>query len=560
MAASTHAPRGTAAAYPPIPLRRRLFGLGSIYGKTIRDSRLSFIIAAGLLGGMALLMGAAVPQIFPTPAARKAVDELIAAMPAGMVNLFGKPVGLGTLGGYMTWKYGAMFVMGTALWSIMALSSTLASEARRGSLDMVATTPLGKRRIALEKLAAHLTLLWLTMAILGIACTVGSSIFGEAELGDQIPLLGGLGFGVLIGSIAMFFGGLAFLLAPVLGRAGSAGVAALLMLVLWLANGVEGLDALAVLSPFRWTSDHIPLVSQYAWLPILATAAIGAVFLAGGVALFVRRDLGVTAGLSLPKLPGLVLGVRNPFARAFGDMLPRALAWGIGLGLMGALLASLVGPMADQIKGDPAIFATFQKIFPSFDLGATGGWLQLFAELMFIAVGFAGATFVAKWASDETDDRLEVLLASPMTRSRWVLAGGGAALLATVVITVMFALGIWLGAASGGINAGDSMLGTASLGLFTAAIVGIGFAVGGLWRTSLAPEIAALFVVATYLVNLMAPPLGLPDWFHQLALTTHLGQPMMGQWDIAGVVACLVIAVGGIVLGAWGMSRRDVAR
>lgn len=560
MAASTHSPRGTAAPFPPIPLRRRLVGLGSVYGKTIRDSRLSFIVAAGLLGGMALLMGAAVPTIFPTPAARAAVDELIAAMPAGMVNLFGKPVGLGTLGGYMTWKYGAIFIMGTALWSIMALSSTLATEARRGSLDIVATTPLGKRRIALEKLAAHLTLLWLTMAILGFAVSIGSSIFGEAELGDLIPLLGGLGFGLLIGSIAMFFGGLAFLLAPVLGRAGSAGVAGLLMLVLWLANGVEGMDAIAVVSPFRWTSDHIPLVAQFDWLSVLVTAAIGVVFLAGGVALFVRRDLGVTAGLSLPKLPGLVLGVRNPFARAFGDMLPRALAWGIGLGLMGALLASLVGPMADQIKGDPAISATFQQIFPGFDLGATGGWLQLFAELMFIAVGFAGATFVAKWASDETDDRLEMLLASPMTRTRWVVAGGAAALLATVVITVMFALGIWAGAASGGLDAGDSMLGTASLGLFTAAVVGIGFAVGGLWRTSLAAELAALFVVATYLLSLIAPPLGLPDWVNKLALTSHLGQPMLGQWDVTGIVACVVLALGGIALGAWGMTRRDVER
>ena len=56
-----------------------------------------------------------------------------------MVNLFGKPLEkLGTLGGYMSWKYGAIFVLGTALWSILALSSTLASEVSRGSLDFVA--------------------------------------------------------------------------------------------------------------------------------------------------------------------------------------------------------------------------------------------------------------------------------------------------------------------------------------------------------------------------------------------------------------------------------------
>jgi len=560
MAASTHTPRGAAAAFPPIPLRRRLVGLGSVYGKTIRDSRLSFIIAAGLLGGMALLMGAALPQIFPTPQARQEVNALIDAMPASMVNLFGKPVGLGTLGGYMTWKYGAIFVMGTALWSIMALSSTLATEARRGSLDLVATTPLGKRRIAVEKLAGHLTLLWLTMLALGVASSVGSSLFGDPALGDTIPLIDGLGFGLWIGSLAMFFGGLAFLLAPVLGRAGSAGVSAIVMLLLWLANGVESMSSVAFLSPFRWTSDHIALVGQLDWLPVLASGLFGALFMVGGVVLFVRRDLGVTAGLSLPKLPALVLGTRNPFARAFGDMLPRSLAWGTGVFLMGAMLSAMTGPIVAQIKGDATLLATFHNIFPAFELGTTGGWLQLYTELMFIAVGFAGATFVAKWASDETDDRLEVLLVTPMTRSRWVIAGGMAALLATVVITVLFALGIGAGSAGSGIDATGSMLGTASLGLFTAAVVGIGVAVGGLWRTSIAAEIAALLVVATYLVNLLAPALGLPDWVHQLALTAHLGQPMMGQWDATGIVACLVLAGGGILVGAWGMNRRDVAR
>ena len=104
------------------------------------------------------------------------------------------------------------------------------------------------------------------------------------------------------------------------------------------------------------------------------------------------------------------------------------------------------------------------------------------------------------------------------------------------------------------------MLGSAALGIYASAIVGLGVAIGGLWRTSIAGEIAALVVVATYLIDLLAPPLRLPDWFHQLALTAHMGQPMVGQWDATGVVACVVIAVGGILLGAWSMSRRDVAR
>ena len=563
MAVSAGTPR-QAVAFPPIPLHRRLYGFGSIYGKTVRDSRLAFIIAAGLLGGMALVMGTAVSSVFPTVQSRLEVDALLGSMPASVVNLFGNATlmgeKIGTLGGYMTWKYGAMFALGTALWSILALSGTLAGEAARGSLDFVAAAPFGKRRIALEKLAAHLTMLALALVVLTILTTVSSNVFGDASLGDQIPLAASAGFALWVGFIALFFGGLAFALAPVLGRGGSAGVAGLVMIGLWVVTGLGIGGPLVFLSPFHWTIDHIPLVGIYDWPGLALVGACGVVFLAIGVGIFARRDLGVTAGLSLPGLPAAVLGVRGPTARAFGDQLPRAASWGIGLFLFGALLASLVKSLADTIGKSPDLLKTFTAIFPTFDLASAGGFLQLYVALFYIAGGFAAATFVSKWASDETGGRLEMVLAAQLARARWVISGGIGALVAVVVMTVLFAAGIGLGAVAGGVSAGQAMIGSAALGLYAVAVVGVGVAIGGLWRTSLAAEIAALVVVVTFLIDLLAPALKLPDWFHQLALTAHMGQPMIGQWDLVGVAACVIIAAGGILLGAWGMSRRDVAR
>jgi putative exporter of polyketide antibiotics len=565
MAVSAGTPRQPVAApFPPIPLRRKLYGFGSIYGKTIRDSRLTFIIAAGLLGGMALLMGAAVSTIFPTPAARLEVDALFGSVPESMMRLFGNvgKIGadVGTLGGYVTFKYSAIFALGTAIWSIMALSGTLAGEARRGSLDFVAAAPFGKRRIALEKLGAHLTLLWLAMAILALATTFSSNVFGDASLGDQVSLLSSAGFALWIGCLAMLFGGLAFALAPLLGRAGSAGVAGLAMGALWLANGMNVGGPLLLLSPFAWTFDHVPLVAVYDWPSVALVGVVGVVLLAIGVELFTRRDMGVTAGFSLPAMPAAVLGVHGPTARAFGDQLPRALSWGIGLGLVGILYTALAGSLVDTISSSGGLIDNFRLIFPNADFASVSGWMQFYAELLFIAVGFAAATFVSRWASDEGDGRLELALTTPLARARWVVAGGAAALLAVVVTTVLFAVGVAIGSAIGGLSSGDALLGCASLGLYAGAIVGIGFAVGGLWRTSIAAEVAALVVVGTYLLDLVVPALKLPDWLHQLALTAHFGQPMMGEWDVVGVVACLVIAVGGIAIGAWGMTRRDVAR
>ncbi len=543
----------------PISTWSRLYGFGSIYGKTIRDSRLAFIIAAGVLGGMMLVAGAAVGGIFPTAESRQEVDKLIATIPSSMSGLFGNPVKVGTLGGMMNWKYGPFFALGAGLWSILALSGTLAGEASRGSLDFVASAPFGKRRLAIEKLTAHLTIMGLAMAILAFCGWLGATIYGDASLGDAIPPLSAVGFALWVGFIALAFGGLAFALAPLLGRSGSAGVAGAAMVVAWVSNGYSALAPIAFFSPFHWTANHVALVGQFDWPALALVGVVAAVLLVAGVEIFARRDLGVTAGLSAPGLPAATLGVGGPESRAFGDQLPRALAWGIGLGLFGAMIATVVASMASEMAKSPTYHDLLNAMFRGYDLTRAGDFLQAYAQMLFIFAGYAGATLVAKWASDETEGRLEMLLGTPLARSRWVIGGGLGAFAAVIIVTAGLALGIGIGAASGGVQTGGAMTGTLVLGLYAAAMVGVGIAVGGIWRTSLAAEIAAVVVTATFLVDLLAPPLKLPDWFHQLALTAHMGKPMIGDWDPAGIVACLIIAVGGVALGAWGMTRRDVA-
>ena len=67
----------------------------------------------------------------------------------------GPVVNVGTLGGYLQYKYGLFFPFVVSLWSILALSGTLAGEAQRGSLEFVASTGKSRRRIAIEKLSGQ---------------------------------------------------------------------------------------------------------------------------------------------------------------------------------------------------------------------------------------------------------------------------------------------------------------------------------------------------------------------------------------------------------------------
>jgi putative exporter of polyketide antibiotics len=82
--------------------------------------------------------------------------------------------------------------------------------------------------------------------------------------------------------------------------------------------------------------------------------------------------------------------------------------------------------------------------------------------------------------------------------------------------------------------------------------------VGGLFGPSFAGPAVAALVIGTFLVDILGPALNLPGWLQDLALSNHVGEPMLGTWDLGGIGGCLVLAVGGLALGAWGFRRRDV--
>ena len=60
-------------------------------------------------------------------------------------------------------------------------------------------------------------------------------------------------------------------------------------------------------------------------------AVVAVVLFGVGIVAFDRRDLGSISAIPVPSMPGALLGVRGPTGRAFGERLPLALAWGIGL-------------------------------------------------------------------------------------------------------------------------------------------------------------------------------------------------------------------------------------
>jgi len=201
---------------------------------------------------------------------------------------------------------------------------------------MVAAAPFGKRRIALEKLAAHVTGMVAACVFLGVVTYVGTQALGTVP-GDALPVEAAVGIATLgrahrprlrIGSL-----GPGAVRRPG-GAAGVAGAAiARRIRDQRLLERGAGLQIPADLSWFHWTANHLPLAGQYDWLSLVPVAVVTVILFAVGVVAFDKRDLGSTSAIPMPAMPGALLGVRGPTGRSFGERLPQALAWGIGLGL-----------------------------------------------------------------------------------------------------------------------------------------------------------------------------------------------------------------------------------
>jgi ABC-2 type transport system permease protein len=540
----------------------RLVGLGSVFGKTIRDSRRAVLIVGGVTGVLILIVTAGVVSQFSTPESRVEIGKLIDTVPPILQGLAGRGYNAETLGGYIQYKYGGFFPLVTGLWSILALSGTLATETRRGSLDFVAAGPIGLRRLALEKLSAHVVMVGLAMAFVTLTTWVAGTAFASLP-GDEIPFVAAFGYAFWLFLMALAAGSVAWAVAPFLGRGAALAIAGGVMFAGFILNGYQvafpELASFANLTWFGWTDGHIPLAGQYDWAALVGVAALALVLFAVGVEAFARRDLGASGSLPLPRLPKLLMGVRGPLGRSASERLSASLAWGIGIGFFGLAMSSVGDTFQEQLRNSPDFMNALQTLFAGIDFDAQGAFLELvFIQMGLILAGLAAASLVSGWASDETSGRLELLLATPVARGRWALESGLGVMAGVVIVTVLVGAGIAIGTASAGIDPLTPVVGSVSMGIYAAALAGVGIAIGGLFGAGVAGTAVVAITLLTWLLDFLVPGLGLPDWLHQLALSSHLGQPMLGSWDPVGLGLCLVLAVGGLLVGAWGFARRDL--
>ena len=543
----------------------RIAGLGTIYGKTVRDSWRAALVIGGVSSLFMIGTGGpyGAPE-FSTIELRRQFIAGLTSLPLAVRGLLGEPINLDTLGGFLSWRVGNFLPVMLGLWPVIALSGTLAGEAAKGSLDLLASTPQSRRTIALEKLAGHITAVTFAMLLLGVTVWVVGAFFGRLP-GDAIPFPAALGQVLLYGLMMLMVGGVSFATAPFLGRTRGLAAGLIVLFASYLIYSYASLspiiDALTPLSFFNWTEHHRPLAGVSDWSAVIFLGAVDVALVAIGVWAFVRRDIGGVMNVGWLRLPSMPAGVHGPFSRQLADRAGIAMAWGLGVGLYGMLIVASSAAFSQMLSTLPQIKALIATVYPDLDLAQPSALLELtFSSFGSFILGLAGASFLAGWASDEGRRRLEVVLSTPRSRASWTVLSGLGVLAAIALTTVVVAVLIAIAVAS---QAGDvvaPVLGIGVLGLASAAFAGVGLAVGGLVRSSLAAGVTAVLVIATLLIDTLGPALKLPDPILQLSLYRHMGHPIAGAFDPVGIVVAVVMVVGGVALCAYGLTRRDIGR
>jgi ABC-2 type transport system permease protein len=515
----------------------------------IRQIRRSGLIVAALITGMTALVTSTYAQVMANPAATGSLEAL-AANPA-IRTLFGEPVGLDTAGGFTVWRVGTVTAVLLGAWAILATTRITRGEEDSGRWDILLAGRVRLREAVLRHLAA----------VMSVPAATGCLLAGVLILSGT-PASGAVIHGVGIGLLGMVFVAAAALTAQIFpGRSPATGAAVALLgvtvLLRMIGDGVTAVGWVRWLSPFGLLGLSEPYVHNRV-LPLVVLLAATAVITVAALAAADRRDIrgGLlpAAGGRRPRL-GL-LGSTESFA--VRRVLRPLAGWAIGIGayylLIGLTAVSVTGFLTDNpAMADQASAAGFDA------LGDIAGFAAVLFAILAVPVGGFTAVRMSAFVTAETDRRLTLLAAQPISRTRLLGAELTATATAATALVTLAGLATWLGVTMIG---GDFGVAAALRGVWnTLPVVGLSlgaavFAVG--WAPRWVGVVGALPATGGFLLLVIAESITAPVWVRNLSPFAHLAAvPLVAvDWTATAVMTGLaaILTVGGIA----GYSRRDL--
>jgi ABC-2 type transport system permease protein len=262
--------------------------LATVFAKTLRDQRKALVWWTVGFVGTVLLYSAFWPNVRDNASQ---LTKYMKHMPEFMRNLVGG-VDFTTPEGYIQSEvFSFLGPILLLVYAIGAGSRAIAGEEEAGSLDLLLSAPVGRRRVVLDKFWAMLAAtFWLALAM-----WIALLAFGPAF--DLRPGLEGFTAASLnLFLLALAFGAVALAVGAATGSKGLAvgvpsGVALITFILNTLAPSVHWLEPYRVLSPFYYYSGGDPILNGLDPLHAVVLGAITVVALASALWAFERRDL-----------------------------------------------------------------------------------------------------------------------------------------------------------------------------------------------------------------------------------------------------------------------------
>ena len=522
-------------------------GTGTLLRLAWRRDR--WIVVASVLALVATAYGsmAATLDLYPTDAAAAGGAAALVDNPS-LTALYG-PLPSATAAGIGVLKTVMMGSLATAFLAFALVRRHTRSEEEDGRLELLAAGVVGRR----APLAAAVALAGLTVLGTGLLSAVsllatgvdatGSFALGAVEVVAGLVMTGVTAVAVQLTSTTRGAGGIAI------------GVLGLAFVIRASADTASGAGRdLGWLSFLGWAEKVSPYGANRLWLlapAVLATAAL----LVLADALLQRRDLGSGLWAARPGPARGGPGLGTPFGLAWRLQRGSLLGWTIGYAVLGLVIGNIASSV-EQIADSPGVEDMLRKMG-----GGQSALLDAFfgTELRFLAVGVAayGIATALRLRAEENSGRAEVVLATPVSRWRWlashlVIAAAGSVWLLAVV-------GVGAGLAAGSVSStGVTELLPAALATAPAVLVCVGLTVllfGLLPRLSTAAwAVLAVFVV----LGEFGALLSLPGWALGLSPFDHLGSLPGGDANAAGLVGLLVVALVAGGVGGSAFRRRDL--
>jgi ABC-2 type transport system permease protein len=248
---------------------------------------------------------------------------------------------------------------------------------------------------------------------------------------------------------------------------------------------------------------------------------------------------------------------RLPIVRGLYEQRIGITIWALGVAALAAIFVVLTKTIVQPLLAVPLLrhyFETFLHgdVYRSF-LGFL--WFNMAQLLM---AGFAIAQ-VARWSSEDTDGRLELILSNPIARMNVVIERA-------IVLTVGALFIVGVSGVAVGLEARSQSIGIDAVHLTEAALLLVPFtlvfaAVGALSASRIPRATVGLlggFAFVSYLITELGPIFKWPAWALDLSAFKLYGEPLTNGIDRTGLAIMLIIVVVGFGASVGLMQRRDI--